>query len=87
MRVFKGLPRNKLSNLVGWAFRPPKAWRGQDVHPTRKIVCFFIWKSLIWNLEFGAIALGVSKRSDVTLPVACFPIRVAELAKVSRICI
>ncbi|MEH1942883.1 MAG: hypothetical protein V7L01_22055 [Nostoc sp.] len=31
----KGLPTNKLSNLVGWTSCPPKAWGYRVAHPTK----------------------------------------------------
>jgi predicted RNase H-like HicB family nuclease len=42
----EGLPRNKLSTLVGWTSCPPLSTGGRYAHPTRKIVHFFIWKLL-----------------------------------------
>ncbi|MFN6561770.1 MAG: hypothetical protein RMY28_018505, partial [Nostoc sp. ChiSLP01] len=35
------LPRNQLSNLVGWTSCPPLLMGGRDAHPTRKVECFF----------------------------------------------
>ena len=43
---FWGTPRNKLSNIVGWASCPPYGLGRRDAHPTGVNWIFFIWKSL-----------------------------------------
>ncbi len=57
-----GTPRNKLSNIVGWASCPPYKLGGQDAHPTR-INWIFFYLEVPYVYLRDAVLLGDSNTS------------------------
>ncbi len=48
MKIFSIRDYQEINYPILWGEpeSPPQALGGRDAHPTRKIVCFFIWKFL-----------------------------------------